>query len=110
MAITNVTKAGNKMMEWFQQISEKNRLAAEEQEKMSELFSSIEQARRELEAAQANYDYATDPSLLEYYIYDLKAAEMRLNYYLKLAKKDGLSHPVYMTATLTDRGRREKVL
>ncbi|MBR5236484.1 MAG: YaaL family protein [Clostridia bacterium] len=110
MTLASVTKAGTKMMEWIQQVSEKNRLAVEEQEKTAELFSSIEQARRELCAAQANYDYAKDPSLLEYCIYDLKAAEMRLNYFLKLAKKEGLSHPVYMTGTLTDRGRGEKVL
>ena len=45
-------------------------------------------AQTDLEAARNNYNFTKDAGLLEYYIYEMKAAETRVNYYMKLAKRE----------------------
>ncbi len=80
---------------WLQKIrsySEQSELKKQRDERQREFLSEMEQARLDLEAARNNYNFAQEPALLEYYIYEIKAAETRLNYYVKLAKTEALTN------------------
>lgn len=61
-----------------------------------EFLDMISAAKEELRTARDNFNAITDETLLEYYIYEIKAAETKLNYYLNLAKKENLSCNTYL--------------
>ena len=53
------------------------------------LLKSIQQARQEWMDAVANFDQADNDELIDYYIYRMKACQIRYNYLLKKAKEMG---------------------
>ena len=75
-----------------------------------EFMQELIRARTDLNAARNNYNFAKEPALLEYYIYEIKAAETRLNYYLKLAKQNNLSNEGFLSGlVLSGTKRREEM-
>ena len=73
-------------------------LKKEEKEKediSGEILSLISEAKENLNVARNNFNYACDDSLLEYRIYELKAAESRLGYFLKMAKEKNISNEAF---------------
>lgn len=60
----------------------------EEQMNM-ELIQSILLAKKDLELANKNYEYA-EGELIDYYLYQIKAIQAKLNYLLGKAKKKSL--------------------
>lgn len=58
-------------------------------EKEVELIRSIIKTKEELKVASRNFEYAHD-DLVDYYIYQIKANQAKLNYLIKLAKTKGL--------------------
>ena len=56
----------------------------------SELIRNIIKTRKDLEFANNNYEFA-DSDLIDYYIYEIKANQAKLNYLIKMAKIKGLS-------------------
>ena len=56
----------------------------------SELIRNIIKTRKDLEFANNNYEFA-DSDLIDYYIYEIKANQAKLNYLIKMAKINGLS-------------------
>jgi hypothetical protein len=52
----------------------------------SELLKSIKNAIKELDMAHDNYDYASG-DLIDYYSYQIKAAQAKFDYFLKRLKK-----------------------
>lgn len=60
-----------------------------EEESKIELIKSIINTRIELENAHKNYEYA-EGELIDYYLYQIKACQSKLNYLLKKAKKTGV--------------------
>lgn len=60
-----------------------------EEEKEFELIVSILKTRKELEEASKNYEYA-EAELIDYYAYQIKANNSKLNYLLKKAKNKGI--------------------
>ncbi|NLM09681.1 MAG: YaaL family protein [Clostridiaceae bacterium] len=54
------------------------------------LLKSIQQARQEWMDAVANFDQADNDELIDYYIYRMKACQIRYNYLLKKAKEMGI--------------------
>lgn len=71
----------------------KNRQKLREEERMKAqtdeaFFKQIAETKQNLQIARSNFNTATDESLVEYYIYRMKAEETKLNYYLALAKKE----------------------
>lgn len=60
-----------------------------EQEKEIELMVSIIKARKELEVASLNFEYAQD-DLIDYYTYQIKATRAKFDYLVKKAKEKGL--------------------
>ena len=58
-------------------------------EKEEELIISILKTKRELNVARQNFEYAQG-DLIDYYSYQIKANQSKLDYLIKLAKKKGI--------------------
>lgn len=54
------------------------------------LRSEIEQTREAIELANSNFEQVLDPCLIDCYIYELKAAQLRYQFLLKRAKQFGI--------------------
>lgn len=61
-----------------------------EEEKEIDLIISIMKARKELEVANSNFEYAQE-DLIDYYTYQIKATRAKYDYLVKKAKQKGLS-------------------
>lgn len=61
-----------------------------EEEKEIELIVSIIKAKKELEMASLNFEYAQE-DLIDYYTYQIKATRAKLDYLVKKAKKRGIA-------------------
>ena len=59
-------------------------------EKDEELINNIIKAKRDLETARRNFEYASSNDLVDYYIYQIKANQAKIDYLIKLAKSKGL--------------------
>ena len=62
----------------------------DEREKEIELIKNIIHTRKELKNVDKNFEYAQD-DLVDYYIYEMKANQAKLNYLIKLAKMKGIT-------------------
>lgn len=62
----------------------------EEREIEIELIKNIIKTRRELKNVDRNFEYAQD-DLVDYYIYEMKANQAKLNYLIKIAKMKGIT-------------------
>ena len=60
-----------------------------ELEKETELIKNIIKTREELKNNNNNFEYA-DLDLIDYYIYQIKANQSKLDYLIKLAKARGI--------------------
>ncbi|MCR5147198.1 MAG: YaaL family protein [Clostridia bacterium] len=60
-----------------------------ENEKKLELILSVINARKDLENANRNYEFA-EGNLIDYYLYEIKANQSKLDYLIKKAKKQGV--------------------
>lgn len=58
-------------------------------EKERELIKTIIKTREELKMANRNFEYAQD-DLIDYYTYQIKANQAKLDYLIKLAKTKGI--------------------
>lgn len=65
-------------------IKEKN-----EKEKKMELVISIIKTKNDLENARNNYEFAEE-NLIDYFLYEIKANQTKLDYLLNEAKKKGI--------------------
>lgn len=59
------------------------------------LLKNITQARQDWLSAVSNFEQAEDSDLIDYYIYKMKACQVRYNYLLKKAKEIGLSQNIH---------------
>ena len=59
-------------------------------EKEIELIRNIIKTREELKNNNKNFEYA-ESGLVDYYIYQIKANQAKLDYLIKLAKASGIS-------------------
>lgn len=66
-------------------IKEKNK-----KEKEIEVLESIVKAREELKMLNKNYELA-DKDTIDYYTYELKANQSKLDYLIRFAKNNGIS-------------------
>ena len=61
-----------------------------EEDKNQELLYSILTTKKKLEEAHRNFEFAQD-ELIDYYSYNIKANQAKLDYLIKLAKTRGLA-------------------
>jgi len=59
------------------------------------LLKSIRQARQEWLEAVENFEQADNNELIDYFIYRMKACQIRYNYLLKVAKEMGIRGELY---------------
>ncbi len=62
----------------------------DEREKEIELIKNIINTRREIKNVDKNFEYVQD-DLVDYYIYEMKANQAKLNYLIKVAKMKGIT-------------------
>ena len=60
-----------------------------EKERESEMIKSIIETKEKLKIYRNNFEYADD-DMIDYYIYQIKANQSKLDYLIKLAKKNGI--------------------
>ena len=60
-----------------------------EKEREIELMQNIIETIEKLQNARKNFEYAED-GMIDYYIYQIKANQSKLDYLIKLAKKKGV--------------------
>ena len=60
-----------------------------EKEKERELMQTIMETKEMLKIARSNFEYAED-DLIDYYTYQIKAHQSKLDYLIKIAKRKGL--------------------
>ena len=60
-----------------------------EKEREIELMQNIIETKEKLQNARKNFEYAED-GMIDYYIYQIKANQSKLDYLIKLAKKKGI--------------------
>ena len=58
-----------------------------EKQKENELIENLKIAQNELQVAVNNYEFAKEPELVDYYTYNIKAAQMRYEYLLRKVKE-----------------------
>mgnify|MGYP005781898823 CR=1 FL=1 len=60
-----------------------------EEEKRIELIRAIMDTKEKIKIARCNFEYAED-DLIDYYTYQIKANQAKLDYLIKIAKRNGL--------------------
>ncbi len=65
-----------------------NKKAISEEDK--DLLISLEKVKQNLELVYMNFEYATDTALIDCYIYELKALQMKYEYLIQKVKARGL--------------------
>lgn len=70
-------------------IKETSIIERTEEELDIELIKSIIRTKQDLKDSNKNYEFA-EGELIDYYLYEIKANQSKLNYLLKKAKKNGL--------------------
>lgn len=68
---------------------EKKIIEKTEKELQLELIKSIIEAKRQLNLANKNFEYA-DGELIDYYVYQIKATRAKLDYLVKKAKSKSM--------------------
>lgn len=60
-----------------------------EEEQRFELMQTILETKEKLKVARCNFEYAED-DLIDYYTYQIKANQSKLDYLIKIAKSKGI--------------------
>ena len=60
-----------------------------EEEQKIELMQTILETKEKLKIARCNFEYAED-DLIDYYTYQIKANQAKLDYLIKIAKRKGI--------------------
>lgn len=61
-----------------------------DEEKELELIVNVIKTRKELSEAHKNFEYAEE-GLIDYYAYQIKASQTKLDYLMKKARKKGIA-------------------
>lgn len=61
-----------------------------DEEKRIELLISVLKAKKELDVASKNFEYAEN-ELIDYYVYQIKASKTKLDFLMNSAKENGIS-------------------
>ncbi len=67
--------------------SKKNAFSREQKREISELIRQIELSKTAILSAQNQFEQVVDPTLIDCYIYELNAAQLRYQFLLRNLKK-----------------------
>ena len=110
MEIINFRKKKESLLSRLRSYMESIESAKQDKLKKENFLKELSMARDDLQAARANYNFAEEPEVLEYYIYAIKAAETRLNFCLQRAKKENLSNDGFLAEQFFRMRRGEEIL
>ena len=96
MIVISLGKWGKTMVNLVQKFQEKKEKEKEILIQNENFMQEINRAKRDLEIAHNNYNFAENNAMLECCIYEIKAAESRLDYCISQAKKEGISRDFLM--------------
>ncbi|MBE7022340.1 MAG: DUF2508 family protein [Ruminococcaceae bacterium] len=105
-----IEKKGRKLLNRFRLLQENNQAKKLDEHRRIEFLRELRHAQNDLEAARNNYNFVKDTGLLEYYIYEIKAAETRVNYYLRLAKKENFRNEALPLGSRSFAGRSDELI
>lgn len=57
------------------------------------LADAIDRTKLEIDTAYRNFEHALEPDLIDCYIYQLQAAQMRYKFLLNCARREATPHP-----------------
>lgn len=63
-------------------------MQTEREYRYDQMLKNIQQAKTDLDCAYQNFEHATDPDLIDCYIYQVKSAQMRYKYLLGRIKQE----------------------
>jgi hypothetical protein len=66
------------------------KFSSKQDNKKVEFLDNLKKAQDELNVAVNNYEFADEPELVDYYTYNIKAAQTKYEYLLKKAKEQGM--------------------
>ncbi|MGN0180766.1 MAG: DUF2508 family protein [Monoglobaceae bacterium] len=69
-----------------EKINKEEECKSRRKKQMNELMKEIEKARRDIEAAEANFEMAVNPADVDVYIYELRTVQARYGALLKRLK------------------------
>lgn len=90
---TNFRKTRENFNDFLENLKEKydkKKNIKEENLTKEELIKSIIEAQNDLTEANSRFNFAENRELLSMYIYQIKAAEQRLQYLIRLAEKNDI--------------------
>lgn len=65
----------------------RNTIHSEAEIMYAQTLENLQQAKTDLDCAYLNFEHATDPDLIDCYIYQLKSAQMRYKFLLNRIKQ-----------------------
>ncbi|WHH57106.1 YaaL family protein [Petroclostridium sp. X23] len=71
-----------------------------------ELLNSLHEAKKQLDIANMNFEFAQDNELIDSFIYEIKAAETRYQYLLKMAKRKNVNVANYQNTHITNKDKK----
>ena len=77
---------------------------------MLSITEIADQARRDWIDAQRYFNTVTDPDLIDYALYNIKACERKYIYLLKKIRAEGLKHPGISIDGITEQGTVRQAL
>ncbi len=91
MIVISLGKWSRTLVNVVQKFRERKQQEEEFLKQNENFLQEISRAKRDLEIAHNNYNFAENSAMLECCIYEIKAAESRLDYCIRQAKKEGIS-------------------
>lgn len=88
MTLSTLEQKGLFMMNQWKDRRKTRQERMEQERGNREFLKQVAQTKQNLQNARDNFNFATDETMMEYYIYMIKAEETKLNYYLSRAKKE----------------------
>ncbi|MGE5472875.1 MAG: DUF2508 family protein [Ignavibacteriales bacterium] len=85
-------KGQEKFISFLDKVSERRSIITRKKksrEELEEVVENLKKARNEWVIASMNYEFAQEEDLIDYYIYLMKAAQLKYDYLLKKAKEKG---------------------
>ncbi len=67
-----------------------NKAKYEMPEEDRDILTTLKMLKTDLDYVHNNLDYVTDPVLIDSYIYEIKAIQMKYKYYLGICKERGI--------------------
>jgi len=91
----NLTENTNPVQYLFKSVFPHRNLSKElnlEEYESKALLRSLREAKRELDVARSNFEFAENEEMVDFFIHSLNAAETRFQFLLKKAKEKGISN------------------